>query len=248
MSKRHVIFIHGFLENASMWKHITSKLSKKSLGIHTPELAGHGTRPQLIGQPSILDFAKDILLQIERNEDEKVIVIGHSMGGYVALEVCKLLGKEVSALCLLHSTARADDEEKKLARQRAVEAVQHNQSLYSRTMIASLFAESKKNQLRDSIERNIADANAMELKAITSSLMAMRNRPDNIDLLQQRSFPLYYFLGEEDARIPLSEMKEELQQLQGAVAEIAQSTGHMGHLECPQQVINFIQRIMRADM
>ncbi len=248
MSQKHIVFIHGFLENASMWKHVLGHLSKKEFAIHTVELAGHGTRGLLNTNATMADFAKDIYQQIEKKKGEKTMLIGHSMGGYAALELCKLLGHDVSSLCMFHSTARADSIEKKEARDRAIEAVKKNKSLYTRTMISSLFSEKNKTNLRSQIEKNIVVANAIETAAIINSLNAMRNRNDHLNWLLQRSFPLYYFLGDEDARLPLTEMHEELNQLPGAVSEIIPNIGHMGHLECLKQASSFIQRVIRADM
>jgi pimeloyl-ACP methyl ester carboxylesterase len=248
MTKKHVVFIHGFLENAHMWQHILGKISKQKLHIHTPELAGHGLRQHNDQITSITDYAHDILQQIHIPEDEKVILIGHSMGGYTAIELCKLLGNKVSGLCLLHSTATADSSEKKEARLRAIEAVQQNKALYNRTVIVSLFAEKKREQLRTQIEQSIEDANAMDTNAIVQALHSMRNRADNVAFLKQRSFPLFYFLGTEDSRLPISELQAELELLPGAVASIAENTGHMGHMECTDLVAEFIQRIIRADL
>ncbi len=248
MTKKHVVFIHGFLENAHMWQHILGKISKQKLHIHTPELAGHGLRPHNDQITSIADYAHDILEQIHIPDGEKAILIGHSMSGYTALELAKLLGDKVSGLCLLHSTATADNAEKKEARLRAIEAVQQNKALYNRTVIVSLFAEKKREQLREHIEKNIADANAMDTNAIVQALHSMRNRADNVEFLKQRSFPLFYFLGTEDSRLPISELKAELELLPGAVASIAENTGHMGHMECTDLVAEFIQRIIRADL
>ncbi|MFN0031454.1 MAG: alpha/beta fold hydrolase [Flavobacteriales bacterium] len=248
MAKKHLLLIHGFLENAAMWQPITSRISAKNYKILTPELAGHGKRTMINGKITIAKFAADIYEQLNWKKGDRAIVIGHSMGGYVAIELCKLLGEDVSASCLFHSTAMTDSEVKRADRQRAIDAAVANQSLYIRTVITSLFAEKKRVKLREQIEQNIADANAMKLDAITASISAMRERETQIEFLQQRHFPLYYFLGTEDARLPLQDMKTELDMLKGAVSEIAEKTGHMGHFECPQQAADFIQRIIRADM
>jgi len=47
MSKKHLVFLHGFLENASMWNSILGRISKSNLQLHFPEIPGHGLRHQL---------------------------------------------------------------------------------------------------------------------------------------------------------------------------------------------------------
>lgn len=247
MAQKHLVLIHGFLEDASMWNALPPKTFSRSVKIHTPELAGHGNRP-MVSNPTIRDYATDIVAQLPISPEDAVVVAGHSMGGYVAVEVMKLLGNSAHALCFLHSTGRADSEAKQADRLRAAEAATQNKELYTRTMITSLFHEKKKEMLRDAIENNISIANRMTTEAITSAILAMRIRPDQIQTLQERSYPLYYFLGDHDSRLPLDEMKEELNQLPGSVYEIAEKTGHMGHMECPGEVALFLQRIVRAEM
>ena len=247
MAQKHLILIHGFLEDASMWNVLPPKTLSRNIQIHTPELAGHGNRLAL-NHADIPAFAKDIVNQLTIASEDTAVVVGHSMGGYVAIEVMKLLKASARALCLMHSTAREDTEIKKADRLRAIEAVTHNKTLYTRTMITSLFHEKKRELLRDAIENNIAIANRMEVEAITSAITAMRNRPDQLGNLRDRSYPLYYFLGDGDSRLPLDEMNEEMRQLPGCVAEIAEKTGHMGHLECPGAVALFLQRIVRAEL
>jgi len=247
MAQKHLLLIHGFLEDATMWNALPPKTFSRSVKIHTPELLGHGTRP-MINNPGIKDYAVDILSQLQIPTEDAVVVVGHSMGGYVAIEVMKLLGESAHALCLFHSTGREDSETKKADRLRAFDAATQNKELYNRTVITSLFHEKKKEVLREQIENNIAIANRMSVEAITSSIMAMRDRQDHIETLKQRSYPLFYFLGDNDSRLPLTEMMEEINQLPGCVYEIAENTGHMGHMECPVEVALFLQRIVRAEM
>ena len=94
MGKRHLIFIHGFLENADMWGNLRTRLSAKSHTILTPELAGHGSRASIGAHPTISHFADDIAQQLNWRKGNRAIVVGHSMGGYVAIELCKILGDD----------------------------------------------------------------------------------------------------------------------------------------------------------
>jgi pimeloyl-ACP methyl ester carboxylesterase len=54
----------------------------------------------------------------------KSILVGHSMGGYVALAFAELYPEYVKGLALLNSTARADSEER--IEDRAIKAVKHS--------------------------------------------------------------------------------------------------------------------------
>jgi pimeloyl-ACP methyl ester carboxylesterase len=57
---------------------------------------------------------------------------------------------------------------------------------------------------------------------------------------------MFYFLGDNDSSLTNDTMLEETSQLPGAAVLIAQNTGHMGHIECPQLAGEYIQRILRS--
>jgi predicted alpha/beta hydrolase family esterase len=81
----------------------------------------------------------------------KSILVGHSMGGYVALAFAELYPEYVKGLALLNSTARADSEERKQNRDRAIKAVKHSFINFISLSIANLF-EGNRERLVDEIE------------------------------------------------------------------------------------------------
>jgi len=247
MSKnRHVVFLHGFLEAPSMWNSILGQLSKANLTLHFPKLPGHDSHT-LPETWSMNAWVNDILKQLKLSEGENAFFIGHSMGGYVLSQLAMQHPEKVRGLCLFHSRAGLDSEEKRANRLRAIDAAKESQSLYVRGMITGLFDAHNREKLHAEIETQIAYAQALPLPAIEASLMVMRDRPDAVEGLQLRHFPLYYFLGENDAAVRLEDMTEELTALPGHTAHIAHQTGHMGHLESPREAGAFIQRVLKAD-
>ena len=131
------------------------------------------------------------------------------MGGYVACGLAKLIPEKIHGLCLFHSSVRADSAAKKEDRLRAVELLRQNKSLFTRTLISSLFNPAKRAQFDSEVETAIEVAQKMSVEEICNAIMAMRNRPDNLEWMKSRSFPLYYFVGDSDARFSLEEMNED---------------------------------------
>ncbi len=246
MSKNHIVFLHGFLENSSMWKPVLNRISKTPFEIHLPELPGHGNRAPLPAGARIEDFADDVLSQLPLEKSESVIFIGHSMGGYVACNIARRYPQKIKALCLFHSKAGCDDAEKKAARDRAVAAAEENKALYLRTMISGLFSSNSREKLHDTIESMIEEAKQMEVAAIQNALMAMKRREDEVETLINRDFPLFYFLGDQDPSLPMHVMESELQRLPGAAYLVVPGIGHMGHFENTSISGEFIQRILRS--
>ena len=107
-----LVLIHGFLENLSMWDEIAVELSKTRQVIRV-DLPGFGKSDCIEDIHSMELFAECTQqLLLELNID-KYTLIGHSMGGYVGLELLKICPEKINHLILFHSTAKADSKHKK---------------------------------------------------------------------------------------------------------------------------------------
>lgn len=244
--RKHVVFVHGYLENSDMWNSVLGRISKSHLELHFPEIPGHGKRLSLPASITMDAYADDIMKQLNISEDEKFIFVGHSMGGYIGANIGRRYGHRLEALCLFQSKTGADDEEKKNARDRAMEAAAENKPLYIRSMITGLFDAALREKLDDKIEAQIAYARQLETKALVASLTVMKNREDETSRLKDRNFSLFYFLGENDPSISVTTALKEIEQLPGAAYHIEPGIGHMAHFEAPVSAGDFIQRMIRA--
>jgi pimeloyl-ACP methyl ester carboxylesterase len=248
MGSRHLILIHGFLEDASMWNHLLPHLSKKDYIISTPELPGHGHHKSIPAEKNAASYCDAILQQLPVRAEDTALIIGHSMGGYLATTLVQHMPCKVRALCLFHSKAGADSPQKISDRRRAIEAARENKTLYVRTMINGIYGEKSRAACSTHIENQIAYASGLSFETIEAAQLVMIGRPDNIEAMKHRNFSLYYYLGDLDSSLPMEVMKQELDQLPGAVAHIAHDIGHMGHIERTREAADFIQRILRAEL
>ncbi|MDR6369627.1 pimeloyl-ACP methyl ester carboxylesterase [Chryseobacterium bernardetii] len=90
-----LIFIPGFASSGDVWNETTSKFEKE-FTCYTLTMAGFaGTKPQT--DASFKDWEKEIAAYIRNNKIDKPILIGHSMGGGLALAIAadypELIGK-----------------------------------------------------------------------------------------------------------------------------------------------------------
>ena len=132
-----IVLLHGFLENLSMWNHISATLSKKNR-IITIDLLGHGKTDNLGYVHSMEDQAHLVRSLLKNLNLRKVTLIGHSMGGYIALAFADLYPKNTKGFCLLNSTSYADTKEKKVNRERAITAVKQNYKTFVRISMNKL--------------------------------------------------------------------------------------------------------------
>ena len=141
-----VILLHGFLENKTMWDNYILPLSKNHRVI-TIDLLGHG-QTECLGYVHAMEDQADMVYAILIFlRLRKVILVGHSMGGYVALAYAELYPDYVKGVFLLNSTARADSNERKNNRDRAIKAVKQNYSNFVRLSISNLFSEDNREKL-----------------------------------------------------------------------------------------------------
>lgn len=237
MAYPNVLLIHGFLETEAMWKFLLPALPG---GVSHTCVSLPASEPGAPLMAGIAEAASEICSRLEG----KWLVIGHSMGGYVAAEIAHQQPHRVEGLCMLHSTATADSPERQRDRLRAIEALYAGKHRYVRTMINSLFHDPA--LALAAREEMIDHAVSLDEAQVASCIQAMMRRHDHVATLAARAFPLYYFLGTADSRLPVTMMQEELSRLPGAVAHFADGCGHMGHLECPGEVIAFVRRVLMA--
>jgi pimeloyl-ACP methyl ester carboxylesterase len=225
-----IVLLHGFLENQSMWDNYIPTFSKKNRVI-TIDLLGHGETECLGYVHSMEDNADAVHAVLAELRIRKALLVGHSMGGYVALAFAELYPENVKGLVLLNSTARADSEERKLNRDRAIRAVKQNYIGFVSLAVANLFSENNRERLAEEIEYTKKEALKTPLQAIVASLEGMKIRNDREVLFHLTTFPKLLILGEKDPVLPHEETKQQVENTE--VQLIVFPDGHMSHIENP---------------
>jgi pimeloyl-ACP methyl ester carboxylesterase len=92
-----LVFVHCWSCDKSYWAGTIDYLSK-NYKVYAIDLAGHGESGLGRTEWTIENYAKDVKAVVDKEGLDKVILIGHSMGGSVVLTVAQLLGDKVRAL------------------------------------------------------------------------------------------------------------------------------------------------------
>ena len=228
-----VILLHGFLENKKMWDAFVPEFSKKYRVI-TIDLLGHGNTESLGYVHSMEENADVVHAVLSELRLRKAILVGHSMGGYVALAFAELYPEAVKGLVLLNSTSRADSDERKVNRDRAIKAVKQNYSNFIRLAIANLFSENNRERLAKEIEEVKIEALKTPLQGIVASLEGMKIRQDREVLLHFSPYPILMILGKKD---PVLNYEESLEQIEGSKVELLSfPDGHMSTIENQEEL------------
>ena len=239
-----VVFLHGFLENKSMWNDYILEISKKNRVI-TIDLLGHGATECLGYVHSMEDNADVVQAVLQELKIRKSVLIGHSMGGYVALAFAEFYPENVKGIVLLNSTSRADSDERKTNRDRAIKAVKQNYTAFVRMSIANLFSEKNRTILLDEIENVKTEALKTPLQGIVASLEGMKIRKDREVILHFAAYPILLVLGKED---PVLNYDENVTQIENTTIKLHTfNDGHMSTIENKEELmlvlLEFLKKI-----
>jgi pimeloyl-ACP methyl ester carboxylesterase len=108
-----LVLLHGFLEDSSIFGNLMAGLSD-DFRIVTIDLPGHGQSGILGYVHTMEDMAEAVNTVLSGLQIADCMMVGHSMGGYVALAFAALYPQSLLALGLFHSSAAADSEAKNL--------------------------------------------------------------------------------------------------------------------------------------
>lgn len=223
-----IVLLHGFLENSSMWDFFVAELSKKYRVIAI-DLLGHG-QSDSHGYIHTMEDQADVVHEIlSELRIRKAIFAGHSMGGYVALAYAELYPEQVKALALINSTSRADSDERKQNRDRAIKAVKKDHTAFVRLSIANLFSDTNRDRLAAEIEQVKIEALKTPLQGIVAALEGMKIRKDREVLLHFGPYPILLVLGQKD---PVLNYEESIEQAENTKVEVVSfPDGHMSLIE-----------------
>lgn len=104
-----VLLIHGWMCDQTYWETQAPALSGQ-FGVVAVDLAGHGLSGTDRQAWSTVALAEDVAALVSELELEKVVVVGHSLGGRVALEVARLLPGTVIGVIGVDTLHDADEE------------------------------------------------------------------------------------------------------------------------------------------
>ncbi len=238
-----IVLLHGFLENASMWDTITPHFSKRNRVICI-DLLGHG-QTECLGYVHTMEaMAEAVDTILQHLKIRRSIVIGHSMGGYVALAFAEAHPDAVKGLCLLNSTARADSAVKRKNRDRAVKIVKQNHKSFIRIAIADLFRPKNRTIFSKEVRQAKKEALKTPLQGIVAALEGMKIRNDREVLLHFSPYKKMMILGKKDPVLAYPAILEQLINTEVALVELPD--GHMSHIENFEETLKAIKSFVKS--
>ena len=231
-----IIFLHGFCETGEIWDPFVARVSDRCQAIIL-DLPGFGGSPLPKGNLSLVEIGAALNEWVLRQKFKNPIVLGHSLGGYVCLAMAAQMPEAYAALGLIHSTARADTDEKRLNRTKVMEFVKaHGARAFVDTFVPGLFYR-KDHPSMNFVHKIALQTTEATLLAYTA---AMRDRPSREGFIGGFGKPILMVGGKEDPLIPVGSLEGQAALNAKASLHILEDVGHMGMFEAKDKLANIV--------
>ena len=239
------LLIHGFGEDGNVFNQGIKHLPEQGM-LLIPDLPGSGeSEIWPAAEPSLNDFALAMNAILEKEGIEKCRIMGHSMGGYIALAFAEQFPVKMIALALLHSTAYADSEERIQKRRQAIEFIdREGAAAFLHISLPGLFAPAFREQRKEVIDSLFTSMKKVSGSTLIQYYRAMIQRPDRSKLLEIAPYPVMFIIGQEDEIIKASDTHQLADITANAYIHVLNNVGHMSMLEAPESFANLLLYFM----
>ena len=190
---------------------------------------------------SISELAARFWSEIDPHIAPRVHLAGHSMGGYVCLEMAAQHPERVASLALIHSHVFADSDEKKAQRGATIQDIhQHGHGPLVKRMIPSLFYQPEAKAVV--VQKLMDRAMGYPDQAWSYGAGAMRDRREHTDTIAALSVPVLMIMGDHDFAVPLDVVYRQAGLPANGCLRIYENTGHMSMYERPVLLIEDMAR------
>ena len=224
-----LLLLHGYPLDHHLWDDV-APLLEDTFELILPDLRGFGESTIVDSPFTMDDYASDIAGLLDQLGIQKTAIVGHSMGGYVALAFARLYPERVSGLGLVSSQVLADPPDRKEGRYKSAADVSDKGIGGVVETMTPKFTSDEPLQAfaRETMERQ-------QPAAFIGSLKAMAERMDSTPLLSSFKFPVVIIHGEADALIPIDRAREVKKAIPHAHLVELNGAGHMPMMEAKEE-------------
>ncbi|MFH1118847.1 MAG: alpha/beta hydrolase [Bacteroidota bacterium] len=239
-----VVLLHGFLESVEIWDDFAIKL-EKDFSVLMVDLPGHGRSGVVNEVHSMVLMAESVLTVMDHLKIDSYCVCGHSMGGYVGMEMASIQPANIKGVVLFHSHAAPDDDVAQENRRRTINIVKLNRTNFIHQFIPDLFAEENKERLEDEIEILTNRSASTSVKSVIAAIQGMMERKGTLGFLMSTEIPFLFVIGKNDSRMPYNKLMAQAMLPSHAEIVLLDKVGHMGFLEAPEKTLPLVADFFR---
>ena len=240
-----ILLLHGYLSSIEIWDDFAGQLGKE-FRVIAFDLPGHGVS-EVMGEIHTMEFLADTAKALlDKIEVKSINIIGHSLGGYVALAFGAKYGDMVESLTMFHSYPGADTPERAADRAREIEIVlSGRKELLTSRNPSRLFAPQNSTRYLSVTDELSQQAMLTEDDGIVAILRGIGARLDMNEMLQKAPFKQLLIFGKHDQMIDVERAKEIIALHPQAKSIIFEESGHIAFVEqmalAVEEVATFIK-------
>jgi 3-oxoadipate enol-lactonase len=230
--ERAVVLIHGFPFTNAIWESQGNALAQ-TFCVLMPDLRGAGKSSAPEGPYLMERLAADIAVLLDALGIESAAVIGHSMGGYVALAFARMFTERVKRLGLIASRLRADTPAEAAARRELATRVDRESSIEPvvEAYLPRLLAAQTLAGRPEIVERAYAIARHTSAAGVAGALRGMALRAPSDDIAEDLGVPMLMLAGGSDRTLPIAEARADAERFARGRLAICNASGHLPMLE-----------------
>lgn len=238
LHRRTLVLLHGHGVDDTIWDYLDAALND-AFTIVRPNIS------LFTFCQTVEDYAGELHRFLTNATIQKCTLIGHSMGGYIALAFAEKYPEMLEGFGLFHSTAFADDEAKKHQRNQTIDLLKnHGTEAFVKHTGPNLFGERFKELYPEKISAHIQRYGKLPAQALIAGIIAMRDRVDRTAILASMPFPVLFIIGMQDKLIPFESCIELSEYPKQSYPFILAEAGHMGMVERPDASARMINWYM----
>ena len=144
---RHFLCLHGLVDTLEIWREIAPALQVRGRVCRIDQ-RGHGESDAPAGPYSREDLAGDVIAALDAEGEPKTILIGHSMGGIVAMATALAYPERILGLALIGSTGQCTEKVAGWYERIAKAGEEHG----NRGLAQAIYGEKSKKEIRGDAE------------------------------------------------------------------------------------------------
>lgn len=237
-----LVLLHGLCEDSTIWDDFSEDLP--DFKVILIDLFGFG-QSECLPNNSIDAMAESVKAVLDHLQVAQAVVVGHSMGGYVATAFCKLYPQATLGLGLFHSHPFDDSPEKKAERYKAIEFIERNgHILYVKQLIPKLFAHLFATSNEFLMNSLIFKASKYTAETIIEAQKAMIHRGDQSDVVRQAKCPVLFIIGKQDTTVPYDMSLPQTILPTVADVHILPKVAHMGIFTAKDETVKAVRQFV----
>ncbi len=230
-----LVLLHGLCEDHTVWNPLLPALEGYGR-LFCVDLPGFGAST-LPPEASLSSYAQAVSAFMAAAGVQRAVAAGHSLGGYVVLQLLADGAANLAGAVLVHSHPFADSPERLQERLRSIEVLGGgHKELFVRPLFERLFAPHFAQAHPDIVEESVQMGLRQPTPGIIAAIKAIMQRTDRTAALRQSPCPVMAILGDEDQLVPLEATRQAVELALQNRVHVLPGVGHVGMLEATEEL------------